>query len=68
MKKQSRVYHVPVPPMNALTTPANLPVSAKDKNANVVPPPDEEKLMRLNKIASESPFCFYYKEKRNDLL
>jgi len=33
-----------------------------------VPPPDEETLLQLNKIAKQSPFCFYYKSKSNDLL
>ena len=33
-----------------------------------VPPPDEETLLQLNKIAKQSPFCFYYKGKSNDLL
>lgn len=33
-----------------------------------VPPPDEETLLMLNRIAKESPFCFYYKGKSNDLL
>jgi len=36
--------------------------------AAIVPQPDEETLMLLNKKAKESPFCFYYKGKSNDLL
>jgi hypothetical protein len=36
--------------------------------ASTVPPPDEATLLHVNKIAKESPFCFYYKSKLNDLL
>ena len=34
----------------------------------VPPPPDEETLLLLNKIAKESPFCYYYKGRSNDTL
>jgi len=34
----------------------------------VPPPPDEATLLMLNKLAKESPFCYYYKGKTNDTL
>ncbi len=34
----------------------------------VPPPPDEATLELLNKIAKESPFCYYFKGKSNDTL
>jgi hypothetical protein len=38
------------------------------KHVTSVPPPDEATLLLLNKIAKESPFCYYYKSKSNDML
>ena len=35
---------------------------------DVPPPPDEATLLLLNKIAKESPFCYYYKSKSHDML
>jgi hypothetical protein len=32
------------------------------------PPPSEETIVRLNEIVKQIPFCFYYREKENDLL
>jgi hypothetical protein len=42
--------------------------SKKEKHPATVPPPDEATLLHLNKIAKESPFCYYYKGRTNDLL
>jgi len=35
---------------------------------NTVPPPSEETIKQLNRIAQEYPFCVYYKQKVNDPL
>jgi len=35
---------------------------------NTVPPPSEETIKQLNRIAREYPFCVYYKQKVNDPL
>jgi hypothetical protein len=70
MKKQPFTnYPVPVPNIKSLPISGRqLPDSKKEKKAPEVTPPDEEKLIRLNNIAKESPFCFYYKEKNNGFL
>ncbi|HEY4150176.1 MAG TPA: hypothetical protein VGM41_14655 [Chitinophagaceae bacterium] len=38
------------------------------KHVTNVPPPDEATWLLLNKIAKESPFCYYYKSNSNDML
>ena len=35
---------------------------------NVVPPPTEEMIERLNQLGRQYPFCVYYKQKDHDPL
>jgi hypothetical protein len=69
MKKQSVSYPVPGLPVQSLIVSGRKESHRKrEKKAPLVAPPDEEKITRLNNIAKESPFCFYYKEKNNGFL
>jgi hypothetical protein len=36
--------------------------------SNVVPPPSEETIERLNHLGKQYPFCVYYKQKDHDPL
>ena len=82
MKKHS-VNKFPVPSIHSIVATQKLPgIDNRRKKAPVattvtttmattsatVPPPDEETLLLLNKIAKESPFCFYYKGRSDDML
>lgn len=40
----------------------------KYNNIIAPPVPSEETIARLNAIAKQPPFCFYYREKENDFL
>lgn len=70
MKKQSATnYPVPVSSIPLLIVPAATSSHAKkEKKVPKVTPPDEEKITRLNNLAKESPFCFYYKERNKDFM
>lgn len=75
MKKHS-VNKLPVPSIHSIIATQKLHETGRRAKtspitttaASVVPPPDEETLLMLNKIAKESPFCFYYKGRSNDVL
>jgi hypothetical protein len=34
----------------------------------LAPPPNEEKIRELNKLASQSPFCILYRARKYDML
>jgi hypothetical protein len=38
------------------------------KHTDVVAHPDEETITRLNALAKQSPFCYYYRVKEHDVL
>ena len=38
------------------------------KTQNIVPPPTEETIAYLNKLAQQYPFCVTFKQKRHDPL
>ncbi|OQP63027.1 hypothetical protein [Niastella populi] len=42
--------------------------TAIDPQQNVVPPPGEELIEKLNRIGQEYPFCVCFKAKLHDLL
>ena len=74
MKKHS-VNKLPVPSIHSIIATQKLhetgrrtKTSPVTTSASAVPQPDEETLLMLNKIAKESPFCFYYKGRSNDVL
>ena len=73
--KKHPVNKLPVPSIHSIIATQKLHgIHGRTKKSpavattSTVPPPDEETLLMLNKIAKESPFCFYYKGKSNDLL
>jgi hypothetical protein len=71
MKKHS-VNKVSTPSIHAIMATQKLQEPAVVKSITqhtaTVPPPDEETLLLLNKLAKQSPFCHYFKGKSNDLL
>ena len=74
MKKHS-VNKLPAPSIHSIIATQKLhDVDRKKTKTPVisvpssVPPPDEATLLHLNKLAKESPFCFYYKDRPNGLL
>lgn len=73
--KKHPVNKLPAPAMHSIIATQKLHDADKKKRpapvisvASTVPPPDEEWLLHVNKIAKQSPFCFYFKGKSNDLL
>ena len=70
--KKHPVNKFPTPSIHSIIA-TRKPQNAGKKRKNqtdgaAIPPPDEATLMHLNKIARESPFCYYYKGRTNDTL
>jgi hypothetical protein len=68
MKKKSNQAY-PLSPLPSLFKTVSISEATRPKRKKQKPlPPSEETVLRLNDLAKQSPFCFYYREKDNDVL
>ncbi len=68
MKKKSN-HDYPLPSLPTFYTTVNIPETKAVKRKKLKSlPPSEETVSRLNDLARQTPFCYYYREKENDLL
>ncbi|SEO63827.1 hypothetical protein [Niastella yeongjuensis] len=75
MKKSSVTIYSPAMELpvisRRLTRRANrirISSTAVETISNIVPPPSEEMIERLNQLGKQYPFCVYYKQKDHDPL
>jgi hypothetical protein len=68
MKKKPHDAY-PLSPLPPFFKTVNIAETRQAKRKKQYPlPPNEETIVRLNDLAKQSPFCFYYREKDNDVL
>ena len=65
MKKKSIDTYPISPFFKTVNIPEKLPVKRKKQKPS---PPSEETVTRLNDLVKQTPFCFYYRERDNDVL
>jgi hypothetical protein len=69
MKKQLQVNNSSQPLRSIVVIPNSQPLLTNGiEKQKVVQQPDEATIKRLNSLAKQSPFCYYYREKENDSL
>ncbi len=69
MKKHVQVHPNSQPLRSLVVMPKKqLLLTSGAEKQKTVQQPDEATIKRLNELAKESPFCYYYREKEHDSL